>query len=107
MFEPLYNVYFIPEAENDLDYLYDFFLEPGKEEFAIAERALLAIENAIAQLKYSPFSYRKAVDDNIYIREIIIPFGRTGYLALFEINPVEQVVWILALRHQREKDYFR
>jgi hypothetical protein len=34
----------------------------------------------------------------------VIPFGKTGYVALFEIEP-PRTVTILAVRHQREDDY--
>ena len=38
------------------------------------------------------------------IRELIIPFGHTGYVALFEIVDNHTVI-IGAIRHQREDDY--
>ena len=38
------------------------------------------------------------------LRELIIPFGNSGYVALFEIETGGHVT-ILALRHQREDDY--
>jgi hypothetical protein len=34
----------------------------------------------------------------------VIPFGKAGYVALFEIDNPTQVS-ILAVRHQREDDY--
>jgi hypothetical protein len=37
-------------------------------------------------------------------RELIIPFGATGYIALFEIASAS-IVLVLAVRHQREEDY--
>ena len=37
-------------------------------------------------------------------RELVVPFGNTGYLALFEIVSASKVV-VLAARHQREEDY--
>jgi mRNA-degrading endonuclease RelE of RelBE toxin-antitoxin system len=35
----------------------------------------------------------------------VIPFGSTGYVALFEIDD-DKTVTILAVRHQREDDYY-
>jgi len=55
-------------------------------------------------LRFSPFSCRKAVSDNPFLRELIIPFGAAGDVALFEIEP-RGIVNILAVRHQREEDY--
>ena len=47
--------------------------------------------------------YRKA-GDAPFLRELIIPFGRTGYVALFEVEDAATVT-ILAVRHQLEDDY--
>lgn len=41
---------------------------------------------------------------NPYLRELVISFGAAGYVALFEIEP-DDIVTILAVRHQRESDY--
>ena len=96
-----FKVRFTPEAEDDLSRLYDFLLEKDP---AAAERALEAIKRAVELLRFSPFSCRKALTDNPFLRELIIPFGAAGYVALFEIAP-GNTVNILALRHQREDDY--
>jgi len=39
-----------------------------------------------------------------FLRELVIPFGGTGYVALSEIAGNSTVV-IAAVRHQREDDY--
>jgi mRNA-degrading endonuclease RelE of RelBE toxin-antitoxin system len=38
------------------------------------------------------------------LRELVIPFGSSGYVMLFEIDDASTVI-ILAVRHQREDDY--
>ncbi len=96
-----YKVRFTPEAEGDLVRLYDFLLE---KDLAAAERALDAIEAAVELLRFSPFSCRKALSGNPFLRELIIPFGSAGYVALFEIES-GSTVNVLAVRHQREDDY--
>jgi plasmid stabilization system protein ParE len=96
-----YKVRFTPEAKDDLLRLYDFLL---KKNIDAAQRALDAIKEATSLLRFSPFSCRKAVADNPFLRELIIPFGSAGYVALFEIES-GNVVNILAIRHQREEDY--
>ena len=96
-----YKVRFTPEAEDDLLRLYDFLLE---KEVTAAERALDAIKEAVDLLRFSPFSCRKALPDRLFLRELIIPFGSGGYVALFEIEP-GSTVNILAIRHQREEDF--
>ena len=97
-----YKVRLTAEALEDLDRLYDFLLERDQE---AAERALTAIERALALLAYSPFSCRKALlQKNPRWREILIPFGHSGYVALFEVDD-NQSVTVTAVRHQREEDY--
>jgi plasmid stabilization system protein ParE len=58
----------------------------------------------MALLAGSPFSCRKAAPDNTFLRELIIAFGASGYVALFEIDDANTVT-VLAVRHQREDDY--
>jgi plasmid stabilization system protein ParE len=96
-----YRIRFTPEAEDDLLRLYDFQLE---RDVTAAERALEAIEAAIHLLRFSPYSCRKAIRDKPFLRELVIPFGADGYVALFEIEPKDTVT-VLAVRHQREDDY--
>jgi plasmid stabilization system protein ParE len=98
-----YTVRFTREAEDDLLRLYDFLIE---QDVAGAERALGAIHTAFGILEFSPFSCRRAnMVDSPFFRELIVPFGSSGYVALFEIETANKVT-ILAVRHQREADYW-
>lgn len=99
-----YRVRFTEEAEADLTRLYAFSLAKDESDWVLEESVLTAIKNAIRSLELSPFSYRKASPGNPFLRELIIPFGASGYVALFEIDD-DSSVTILALRHQREDDY--
>jgi plasmid stabilization system protein ParE len=96
-----YRVRFTPDAEDDLLRLYDFLLV---KDLAAAEQALHAIRGGVDILGFSPFVCRKAEGGNALLRELVIPFGASGYVALFEIEAGERVT-ILAVRHQREDDY--
>ena len=96
-----YRVRLTPDAEADLLRLYDFLLE---SDVGAAERALEAIRRALDLLSASPYSCRKAARDNPFLRELIIPFGSAGYVALFVIEP-RNIITIVAIRHQREDDY--
>ena len=97
-----YQVRLTPEALDDLGQLYAFPLE---RDLHAAERALCAMENAFGMLAYSPFSYRKALHQKSpRWREILIPFGRAGYVALFEIED-DRTVTVTGIRHRREEDY--
>ena len=99
-----YQVRFTEEAETDLVRLYEFILSKDQTDYSLASRALEAIKNAMQSLAFSPFSYRKATAENPFLRELIIPFGASGYVALFEIDD-DHTVTILAVRHQLEEDY--
>lgn len=70
-----------------------------------AERARVAIEQAFGFLETFPFACRKASPDHPFLREMVIEFGQSGYVALFEIEDADTVT-ILAVRHQREDDFF-
>ena len=63
------------------------------------------MRRAVDYLSDFPFSCRRASPDLSFLREMILPFGRAGYVALFEIRDDETVA-IVAVRHQREADYF-
>lgn len=99
-----YRIRFTEEARADLQHLYGFLIEQAHGDLDIAERGLAAIGHGIALLEATPFSCRKADPRNPFLREVVIGFGATGYVALFEIED-DRTVTILAVRHQREDDY--
>ena len=39
------------------------------------------------------------------LRELVISFGKSGYVALYRFLPARELVRILAIRRQRELDY--
>ena len=102
-----YSVVFSQTAAEDLAQLFDFALQRELDsetgDLDIPDSAVQAIKNGIAFLTSSPFACRK-VGSSSFIRELIIPFGHTGYVALFEIVDSKTVI-IGAVRHQREDDY--
>ncbi|THU01443.1 type II toxin-antitoxin system RelE/ParE family toxin [Lampropedia puyangensis] len=99
-----YTVRLTPEAEEDLLRLYEFILERDLDGYETAECALTAIQKGFDFLKILPYSCRKADVSRPYLRELVISFGASGYVALFEIEP-DQIVTIIAVRHQRESDF--
>lgn len=95
-----------PTAEADLERLFEFLLDRAEtaEDLDRAQAAIDAVRaGAQQQLAVTPFSFRKA-DRNPAQRELIIPFGHSGYVAMYEIVSASKVV-VLAIRHQREEDY--
>jgi len=101
-----FDVRFSVEARDDLNRLFEFLLERAGtvEDLDLAQAAIDAIRSAVLnQLAATPYSFRKAGKSPTR-RELIIPFGATGYVALYEIAGQSSVV-VLAVRHQREEDY--
>ena len=102
-----HTVEFSEAAALDLEHLFDFVLQRELDsetgDLDIPERALQAIKDSVAFLESSLFACRKAGSSS-FIRELIIAFGHTGYVALFEIVDSRTVI-IGAIRHQREDDY--
>ncbi len=92
-------------ARDDLKRLYEYLLDCATtvEDLDLAERALGTIVGSVDSLGRSPFIYRKA-GPSPFLRELLIPFGHSGYVALFEIEDASTVT-ILAVRHQLEDDY--
>lgn len=88
-------------AQQDLERLLDFL---APVDYATALRARAAIERGYGLLADMPFACRKVDEDNPFLRELVIPFGSAGYVALFEIDD-EHTLTIVAVRHQREDDF--
>ena len=100
-----FSVRYSASARDDLKRLYGHLLERSTtiEDLALAERALDAVVNAVQGLSRSPFICRKA-GASPFLRELLIPFGGAGYVALYEIKDAAHVM-VLAVRHQLEDDY--
>ncbi len=101
-----FGVRFAAAAEADLERLVDFLLDRARrrEDLALADAALAAIRAACEHhLATTPYSFRKVAASPTR-RELILPFGAAGYVALYEIAGPSVVV-VLAVRHQLEQDY--
>jgi plasmid stabilization system protein ParE len=101
-----FHVRYTEPAESDLLRLFQHLIARAQtlEDFDAAELALAAIRAAVeGQLSTGPFLYRRAGAD-AFVRELVIRFGQTGYVALFEIED-DTTVSVLAVRHQREDDF--
>lgn len=93
-------------TEADVDRLFDFLVqrEPACDggNLDLPERAIAAWRAGIGTLQPSPFTGRKA-GNSPFLRELIIPFGRSGYVAPFDIED-ESTVTVVAVRHRLEDD---
>jgi len=86
-------------AEADLDRLYEFL---AADDPVAADAVADLILEGITILERHPLIGRPAEEGK---RELVISRGRSGYVALYKYVPEEDVVLVLALRHQREAGY--
>ena len=100
-----YVVSLTAEALEDLQRLEDFLIDLALQhrDFDLPGRAIDAIQEEFRVLQRNPFTCRMASGDPLE-RELVIPFGGTGYVALFHIES-DSLVVVSAIRHQREDDY--
>lgn len=67
-------------------------------------RAAQRIEYQFELLSSTP-NMGRPLSDLIELRELIIPFGSSGYIALYHYEPNTDTVYVLAFRHQKEVGY--
>ncbi len=70
----------------------------------IIRQAMDAIDRQFSALENSP-EIGRPFSNNPDLRELVIPFGNSGYLALYRYDSDRDAVLILAFRHQREAGY--
>jgi len=93
------QVIYTGEALDDIERAFTFL---ARRDLYSANAAMSAIRNAIGILSAHPLIGRSMEGS---LRELVISFGDTGYVALYRFRPERDEVRILALRHQRELDY--
>jgi len=93
------QVVYSENALGDLERAFEFLAghDPGA-----AATAATVIREAVDTLARHPLIGR-SVEGNL--RELVISYGRTGYIALYQFVPAQDQIWILGIRHQRELDY--
>ncbi len=79
---------------------YDFLAEKS-EDAAVA--AIRTIREKALLLERFPNAGRPAPDLEPEQRELVVPFGASGYMLIYEVQ--EDLVLILALKHQKEAGY--
>lgn len=89
-----------PGASVGLERAYLFLAEKDEE---AAVKALDAIDSGSLLLEKFPEAGRPASDLEPEHRELLIPFGGSGYVLLYRIEGA--LVYILAVRHQKEAGY--
>lgn len=76
----------------------------AEKNFNATIRAAQAIEYQLLLLEKEP-EIGRPLDDSIELRELIIPFGDSGYIALYHFDLKTDSVFVLAFRHQKEAGY--
>lgn len=69
-----------------------------------ATRAARAIAQQFELLETEP-ELGRPWEDLPELRELLIPFGDSGYVALYRYEPDDNALYILAFRHQKEAGY--
>jgi plasmid stabilization system protein ParE len=69
-----------------------------------ARRAGQAIERQFLLLETAPDIGRPLLEMP-ELRELVIAFGDSGYVALYRHEPADDAVYVLAFRHQKEAGY--
>lgn len=73
-----------------------------------AFRSQQVIQQRFLLLETTPLIGRVFLSSHkLELREFIIPFGNSGYVALYRYDPEKELVFILAFRHQKEFSYRR
>jgi plasmid stabilization system protein ParE len=91
----VYSAYALENIERAMQ-----LLREKNPELAVASAA--AIRSAVENLATHPLIGRRVEGD---LRELVISYGATGFIALYRFDIQRDQVRVLALRHQREIGY--
>jgi plasmid stabilization system protein ParE len=93
------RVIYSQRASQDLVRLYQFLAEKNP---AAALRAITTIRDSMSSLQSMPKMGRPVENG---LREWIIDFSSSGYVALYDLHEITDELVVLAIKHQREDDY--
>ena len=88
-------------ALDDLERIFEFNVQ---QDPVTALEHLEAVRSAVSIVDAHPEIGRPAAGRST-LRELVISHGKTGYIALYEYSPLEKLVRVVAIRHQREVGY--
>ncbi|MDP1696810.1 MAG: type II toxin-antitoxin system RelE/ParE family toxin [Xanthomonadaceae bacterium] len=69
-----------------------------------AKRAGQVIDRQLLLLEKTP-EMGRPLPGLMELRELVMAFGDTGYVALYRHEPADDAVYVLAFRHQKEAGY--
>ena len=94
-------IVFAPEALADMERILEFNLQRDP---ATALAHIDRIRSAVLILRQHPKIGRPIGRDS-QLRELVISHGNSGYVALYEYSPADELIRVAAVRHQREAGY--
>lgn len=97
---PRLKLVWSPSALLGVQRAYRFLAEKDKD---AAKAAAETIRKQSAILKKFPSAGRPADDLDPEHRELLIPFGVSGYVLVYEVHA--EIILVLAVRHQKEAGY--
>jgi len=92
-------VIYTKRAFFDFERIFDFL---AKADTTLASTAVSVISEAVSILERHPLIGRSVEHG---LRELVIARGKTGYVALYRYLEANDVILVLAFRHQRESGY--
>jgi len=93
------EVAYSARALDDLERVFEFL---AQNDPAAAVAAVTSIRTAVLALGSHPLLGRRVQGE---IRQLIISYGKTGFVALYRFVPSRDQVRVLGIRHQRELDF--
>jgi plasmid stabilization system protein ParE len=93
------EVVYSRHAFADLERLANFLIKDAPQ---AAVTAIDVIRDGIDILERHPFVGRSCEGG---LRELLISYGKSGYVALYSYEQSQDVVLVLAIRHQREAGF--
>ena len=93
------QVTYSDNAVEDIERAFEFLASVDPRAAAAAAGV---IRTGVALLSTHPLIGRPVAQG---LRELVISYGKTGYVALYRYRPERDEVRVLAIRHQRQIDY--
>ncbi|MGQ0512582.1 MAG: type II toxin-antitoxin system RelE/ParE family toxin [Betaproteobacteria bacterium] len=94
-------IHFDDGAREDLDRIFDFNF--SRDPATVLDH-IGTIIDAVQVLARHP-EIGRDTGGSPPLRELVISHGGTGYIALYEYSPLDDLVLVVAIRHQREAGY--
>ena len=86
-------------SQSNLVRIFEFY---AREDPMLAARVVTYIRSYLNELTSNPQTGRRTDEG---FRELVIPFGKAGFVALYDYNEAHGLVHVASIRHQREAGY--